>query len=438
MGMVKIQPLKVCPCIVSYAIAQGLLQGRCVQLSRNKSASFGLGKLFPCNFSLVRKSRAYTQHILTILTAVFLNTHSNNNRFSELEELAAQMFGMEAALYFPSGVMGNLASVMSHCWERGQEVLLGDLSHIHLYEQGGISQLAGVHARTVVNRPNGTFDIDEMQTKIRPYFDVHQPRTALVCLENTHNRCSGAVLPLDFIAQVSGVVKQNSLKLHVDGARVFNAATALGVPVVKVLDQVDSVSVCLSKGLGCPVGTIVSGSKDFIKRAHRCRKVLGGAMRQSGVVAATGIVALKTMVGRLADDHTHAQMIAQAISACKSEVATVDLKAINTNMVMVEINPKYMTVGQFCDRLRQVTEEEKVDMIDELCVLRVNPFGPKHARIVTHADVSYDDTVAAIKKLKYVIGGLDNHCCPSSMSGNGNSNSSLSSNSSDSLNGSYA
>lgn len=345
------------------------------------------------------------------------------------------MFGMEAALYFPSGVMGNLASVMSHCWERGAEVLLGDMSHIQLYEQGGISQLASVHPRTVINKPDGTFDIDELQLKVRPYHDFHQPRTALVCLENTHNRCSGAVLPLHFIDQVSGVVKQNSLKLHVDGARIFNAAIALDVPVVKVLENVDSVSVCLSKGLGCPIGTIVSGSKEFIKRAHRCRKVLGGAMRQSGVIAATGLVALKTMVERLADDHTHAMMIGQAIAGCKSDVASVDLKRVASNMVMVEVNPRYLTVAQFCERLRKVTDEELEDVVDEQCTIRVNPFGPAHARFVTHADVSYEDTVAVIKKLKYVIGSLDNR--GPSLSANGSSSSSLSSNESGSICGTY-
>ena len=216
-------------------------------------------------------------------------------------------------------------------------------------------QLAGVHPRTLVNKPDGTFDLTELEYKVRPYYDQHQPRTAAVCLENTHNRCSGAVLPLDFIESVSKVCKSNSLKLHVDGARVFNAVTALGVPVSTVLRHTDSVSVCLSKGLGCPVGTVVAGSRDFIKRVHRCRKVLGGAMRQSGVVAATGLVALRSMVDRLSDDHKHAYEIAQSISACRSDIVTVDMKRVQSNIVMITADPKYMSVQQFCDRMGQVS-----------------------------------------------------------------------------------
>ena len=231
--------------------------------------------------------------------------------------------------------------------ENGERQIPSALLPLLLYTEGSLAQVANIHTRTVANYADGTFSIAELTEKIRPsWYSVHTPRSALICLENTHNQCSGAVVPLDFIddvsqateaggdltggLQVSRVARSNNLMLHLDGARVFNAAVALDVPVHQVVDRFDTVSVCLSKvcvsrlcplrlphdslspqGLGCPAGNVVAGSKDFMEKAIRCRKLLGGSMRQSGVLAATGIVALNTMVERLAEDHKHARMMAE-------------------------------------------------------------------------------------------------------------------------------
>jgi threonine aldolase len=181
-----------------------------------------------------------------------------------LEEKCAKLFEKEAALFVPSGTMGNLLAVMTHCNNRGSEVIVGDNAHIFLYEQGGAAQLAGVLINTIKNKEDGTYCLEELRRKFRG-FDNHEPMTQLVTVENTHNMCGGKVLPLEFIEEVSKICKEKSVKLHMDGARVFSAAEYLKVPVARVVRDVDSISCCLSKNLACPVGSILVGSSDFIK-----------------------------------------------------------------------------------------------------------------------------------------------------------------------------
>lgn len=248
---------------------------------------------------------------------------------NELERLAAERLGMEAALFVPSGTMGNLICVLAHCG-RGDEMILGAEAHIFYYEQGGVAALGGVQPRTLPNRLDGTLDLAEVEAAIRPD-NLHYPVSRLLALENTHNRCGGRVLPVDYMDAAVDLVQAHGLKLHVDGARIWNAAIALGVPVARLLHGVHSVSACLSKGLAAPVGSVVAGDGDFIRRARRLRKAVGGGMRQAGVIAAAGIVALNDMVERLGQDHAHARLLAEGLAALDG--VAIDLAAVQTNLV---------------------------------------------------------------------------------------------------------
>ena len=231
---------------------------------------------------------------------------------NRLQQMAAEKMGKEAALFVPSGTMGNLAAVLAHC-QRGEEAIMGHLGHTFLFEAGGISALGGVFASTLQNQPDGTIRLQEIEEAIRGS-DIHQPITRLLILENTHNRCGGAVLSPDYLRQAGELVHRHGLKLHLDGARIFNASAALGVRPTDLTSSVDSVTFCLSKGLCAPVGSVLCGSRDFIDRARRIRKQLGGGMRQAGVLAAAGIVALEQMVDRLGQDHARARKLAEGLS----------------------------------------------------------------------------------------------------------------------------
>jgi threonine aldolase len=223
---------------------------------------------------------------------------------NRLQELAAERMGKEAGLFVASGTMGNLTAVLAHCG-RGDEAILGSLSHTFLFEAGGVSALGGVHSCQIPNQPDGTLDMEMVRAAIRSD-DIHFPVTRLLVLENTHNRCGGVILTDGYTRAAGELAHSNGLSLHLDGARIFNAAVALGVEARELSAPADSVTFCLSKGLSAPVGSVLCGSRDFIARARRVRKQLGGGMRQVGVLAAAGIVAIETMVDCLADDHQQA------------------------------------------------------------------------------------------------------------------------------------
>lgn len=266
-----------------------------------------------------------------------------------LEALAAERLGKEAALFVPSGTMGNLVCLLTHCG-RGDEVILGDQAHTYIYEQGGSSAVGGIHPRPLPNRPDGTLDLDAIEAAIRPD-DPHQPRTRLIALENTHNRCGGAVLPVSYMQAVGELARRRGLKVHLDGARIFNAAVALGVDVKELVADCDSVSFCLSKGLAAPVGSVVVSTADFVREARRARKVLGGGMRQSGVIAAAGIVALTEMVDRLAEDHANARRLAEGIADLPGIV--LDPTTVQTNIVIFELEHPQLSPQQLADELHQ-------------------------------------------------------------------------------------
>lgn len=301
---------------------------------------------------------------------------------NRLEQMAAEHVGKEAALLVVSGTMANVVSILTHCG-RGDEIILGDLAHTFIYEAGGTAALGGIHPHTVPNQPDGTLRLQDIEAAIRSD-NVHFPRTRLICLENTHNRCSGAVLTPEYMAQVGSLARRHGLALHLDGARIFNAAVALGVSVRELTREADSVSFCLSKGLAAPVGSLVCGSKQFIAEARRTRKVLGGGMRQAGIIAAAGIVALDTMVDRLQEDHDNARRLAVGIAGIDG--LSIDPARVQTNIV-------------YFDLLRDKPYAEELAREAGRRGLRILSTGPNRLRAVTHYGISAEDIDHALSIL---------------------------------------
>ena len=249
---------------------------------------------------------------------------------NRLEALAAEKMAKEAALFTTSGTQSNLIAVLT-LTHHGDEVIMGDQAHMLWYEVGAAATLGGVILRTVPNDRGGRLSLDDIDRTIRG-MDIHYPETKLLCIENTHNRCGGMVLEPDYTDYVCDLGHRRGLMVHLDGARIFNAAVALGVPASALAQNVDSVAVCLSKGLSAPLGSVLCGSKDFVERARKFRKMLGGGMRQAGVVAAAGIVALETMVDRLAEDHANARRLARGLADIKGMSLAQDDTPTNIGM----------------------------------------------------------------------------------------------------------
>ena len=304
-----------------------------------------------------------------------------------LEALAADMLGKEAAVFVPSGTMGNLISVLSHC-QRGDEMILGDKAHIFMYEAGGAAALGGIQPRTIPNRADGTLDLDQVVASIRGN-DPHQPITRLLALENTQNLCGGTVLPVDYMDAAGELAHSRGLKLHVNGARIWNAAVALGVSPARLLQNADSVSACLSKGLAAPVGSVVAGDDEFILRARRMRKQVGGGMRQAGVIAAAGLVSLMEMVERLAEDHANAKLLAKGLASLDG--IAVDPESIQTNLVYFEVTREGMTSSDVAAGLKA-----------EGVIL--SGTGGQIMRAVTHNDVTASDIEQALAAFEVVMG----------------------------------
>ncbi len=306
---------------------------------------------------------------------------------NRLQEMAAARLGFEAALLVPSGTMGNLVALLAHC-ERGDEIIVGDQAHIYLYEGGGSAVIGGIHPRAIPNQPDGTLRLEDIEQAIRPH-DAHYPETRLVCLENTHNRMVGAALTPEYTQAVVDLAHRRGLRVHIDGARLFNAAVALGVDVKALVAGADSVTFCLSKGLGAPVGSLLCGSRAFIQRAHRRRKVLGGGMRQAGVIAAAGIVALEQMVDRLREDHANARLLAEHIAHVPG--LRVEVARVQTNMVYFDLAPEVpFDAAELCRRAAQ----ERVRML---------PLGPRRVRAVTHVWVTRDDVLTAAQVIAHAM-----------------------------------
>lgn len=301
---------------------------------------------------------------------------------NRLEEMAAERMGKEAGLFVASGTMGNLVALLTHC-RRGDEVIMGDLAHSFLYEVGGASALGGLVIHILPNR-RGMLDPAEVEAAIRSE-DIHHPRTRLICLENTHNRSGGIALTPAQTYSVAEVARRYGLALHLDGARIFHAAIAQGLEARELTKEVDSVMFCLSKGLAAPVGSMVAGDEDFIQEARRMRKMVGGGMRQAGILAAAGIVALETMVERLAEDHASARLLAGGVSQLPG--LEINLSTVQTNIVIFQVAKDGLTPEELVLKLLA----RGVKMIR---------FGRGSVRAVTHYGVTRQDVEAALVALQ--------------------------------------
>ncbi|MDF2501731.1 MAG: L-threonine aldolase [Anaerosporomusa subterranea] len=297
-----------------------------------------------------------------------------------LEELAAEITGKEAGLFMPSGTMGNQVAILTHT-KKGDEVICEAEAHVYYYEVGGLVTLAGVQPRTIA-APRGILTAAAIAPAIRAD-DIHQPPTTLICLENTHNRAGGTCYSLPVLQDIHELAKQRKIAIHMDGARLFNAATAQKTTARDIAQYADSIQFCVSKGLCAPVGSLLVGKRDFIDRARRYRKMLGGGMRQAGVLAAAGIVALTQMVDRLAEDHGNAAYLAEAIGNCGFGI---DLTTVETNIVIFDVSPLTLHIEQF---VRDLNARG----------VKANQFGAAKVRMVTHQGISRDDVDYAISVL---------------------------------------
>jgi threonine aldolase len=269
---------------------------------------------------------------------------------NRLQETAAEMLGKEASLFVPSGTMGNLLALLVHC-QRGDEVIVGDKSHIYLNEAGGMAALGGIQPCPIPNQADGTLALDDILASIRTE-DVHHPITRLICLENTQNICGGVPLTVEYTRQMRELARKNNLSLHIDGARIFNSATAQNISVRELVEPADSIMFCLSKGLASPVGSMLVGSRKFIARARHLRKMLGGGMRQVGVLAAAGLISLEKMTKRLGEDHARAKKLADGLRQVKG--VEVDAGSPSTNMVYLNLSDDVnLTSGQVVERIKK-------------------------------------------------------------------------------------
>lgn len=313
------------------------------------------------------------------------DVYGDDPTVNKLERTAAERLGKEAALFVASGTMGNLVALLTHCG-RGDEVILGDKSHTFLYEQGGMAGLGGIMPHTIPNQADGTLRFEDIAGAIRAD-DPHFPRTRLLCLENTHNVCNGTALPVAYMTEAARFAHDRGLRVHLDGARVFNAAAALGVDVSEIVRDVDSVQFCLSKGLSAPIGSMLCGSAEFIAGARRARKVVGGGLRQAGVIAAAGLVALEKMTDRLADDHARAKRLAEALAALPG----VQVAPVTTNIV-------YFTIT---DDAPHSPEQVELKLRDRGILM--NSRGGGLFRAVTHVGIGEGDVESALEAFEQIM-----------------------------------
>jgi threonine aldolase len=304
---------------------------------------------------------------------------------NRLEAMAAERLGKEAALFVASGTMGNLVALLTHCG-RGDEAVVGDRSHVFLNEQGGMAALGGITPRPIPNQPDGTLRLEDIEGAIRDD-NVHYPRSRLVCLENTHNVCNGTSLTAEYTGQVAQLAHSQGLKVHLDGARVFNAAVALGVDVQELVRDVDSVMFCLSKGLCAPVGSLLCGGADFIAEARRARKVVGGGMRQAGVLAAAGIVALEQVAERLGEDHVRAKRLAEGLA----EIPGLEVAPVTSNILYFSL----------ADGVSKKSEDIAGGLAERGVLLSGR--GSGRFRAVTHYWIGDEDIEATIDAMRAVM-----------------------------------
>jgi threonine aldolase len=305
-----------------------------------------------------------------------------------LEQKAAEMLGKEAGLYVTSGTMGNLLAVLAHC-ARGEEAIMGTQGHTFLHEAGGVSVVGGVVIHTIPNQADGTLALKDLENALRNPEDAHEPISKLVILENTQNACGGIPISLEYTQSVAAFARKHGLLLHMDGARIFNASVALGIPVSQLVAPADSITFCLSKGLCAPVGSVLCGNEAFISKARRLRKMLGGGMRQAGIIAAAGIVALDEMVDRLSEDHRRAFALAEGMRSNSKVHLTKN--SPQTNMVFFKLDESVaLSMSDFLEAMKQ----EGVLLMDS---------GPGEYRMVTHNDITDKGVEVSLEAFKKVL-----------------------------------
>ena len=304
-----------------------------------------------------------------------------------LQNKIAKIFNKESALFVPSGTMANLISVLTHC-NRGDEVILGNKSHIFFYEAGGISAFGGVHSHQINNNDDGTININDIVSAIRKKGDDHFPKTKLICLENTHNACYGSPINTDFFNEVKNIAKKHNIPIHLDGARIFNAAIALNKSVDELTKDCDSVSCCLSKGLSAPVGSVILGNKNFISKAKSLRKALGGGMRQAGLIASAGIFSLDHMINRIKDDHSNAKILADKLNLIKN--IEINLNQVHTNIIFIYNRDKTLSNQ---DMLLSLEKNN----------IKIDYKGNSKFRLVTHSGFKKEDINTVIKVFRKIF-----------------------------------
>jgi threonine aldolase len=305
---------------------------------------------------------------------------------NQLQEMAAEKMGKEAGLFMASGTMSNLVGIMTHC-QRGDEVILGNKTHTFLYEAGGISALGGIHSHQLPNQPDGSLLLENIEEAIRPD-DPHDPITRLICLENTHNRCGGTYQSPMYLRSVGNFADEHDLAVHLDGARIFNAAVAQGISAKELSVSVDSVTFCLSKGLCAPVGSVLCGSKKYIAKALRLRKMVGGGMRQAGILAAAGIVALNEMIERLIEDHTRARKLVDGLKRIPGLILAQEGPATNMVFISLKSDVQY--------------DSEKLILALRKRNILVGMTGKRSVRMVTHYwidDAAVEKTISAFQEI---------------------------------------
>ncbi|MBM3126386.1 MAG: low-specificity L-threonine aldolase [Chloroflexi bacterium] len=319
--------------------------------------------------------------------AVGDDVYMDDPTVNDLQQRAANILGKEEALFVPSGTMGNLLALLVHC-QRGDEVILGDKSHIYLNEAGGMSALGGIHPHPIPNQGDGTLLMEDILFSIQSD-DVHHTITRLICLENTQNVCGGVPLTVEYLRAVGKIARENRLAFHLDGARIFNASVALGVDVRDLVEPADSVMFCLSKGLAAPIGSMLAGGRQFIARARHLRKMLGGGMRQVGVLAAPGLISLEKMTKRLSEDHDRAKLLERGLRVIGG--ITMNAEAARTNMVYFDLDESI----PFTSEQLEVRMKEQGVLIDSA--------GPRRVRLVTHYWIDDQDVQYVIEAFKKVL-----------------------------------
>tara|TARA_B110000014_G_C20106576_1_gene582016 strand:+ start:452 stop:1486 length:1035 start_codon:yes stop_codon:yes gene_type:complete len=315
------------------------------------------------------------------------DVYGDDPSINALEEKASDVFGKESCLFVPSGTMANLVSVLTHC-NRGDEIILGNKSHIFIYEAGGVSVFGGVHSHQLKNNEDGTINLEDMKNSIRNPKDSHHPKSKLICLENTHNICYGVPIEKNYFDDVKKIVEQNNLQLHIDGARIFNAAIALNTTVKELAKNADSITCCLSKGLSCPAGSLILGSKNFIDKARYIRKSLGGGMRQSGILASAGIYSLDNMIDRLEEDHNNAKLLALELS--KIDEIKIDVKKVYTNIIFFNL---HNTIIQDSDLISKLLNNN----------IKIDSKGNRKFRMVTHYGFEKEGISTVVNQLKSIL-----------------------------------